>query len=319
MDWIKVTVYTSKDGIEPVLGILLNFGIDSTQVSDGEEFNEFLEENRGAWDYVDENLQKEMSGETHIDFYIKPEDAELLDGIRSELERLKIGDGENVYGRLLLKTETLSGEDWKNSWKKYFHTFGIGEKLVIKPYWEEFYAEGKKVFEIDPGLSFGTGTHHTTRMCLEDITELIKGGETVLDLGTGSGILFATALLFGAKRAVAVDIDENSKKTVLENLRRNKLDEKNCDIYIGNVLEDEGITAAIAKEKYDIVLANIVADVIIALIPLVKRVIKENGIFITSGIIEDRSNEVRDKLVSGGFKIISEKRSADWTEFKCRL
>ena len=319
MEWIKVTVYTSKNGIEPVLGMLLDFGIDSTQVSDGDEFNEFLEENRGTWDYVDENLQKEMSGETHIDFYIKPEDAELLSGISSELERMKAGGMGNLYGRLSLKTETLSGEDWQNSWKKHFHTFGIGEKLIIKPYWEEACDEGKKVFEIDPGLSFGTGTHHTTRMCLEDITELIKGGETVLDLGTGSGILFETALLFGAKRAVAVDIDENSKKTVLENLSRNRLDKSSCDIYIGNVLEDDDIIEEIAKEKYDIVLANIVADVIIALIPFVKRVIKEDGIFITSGIIEDRINEVRDKLISGGFKIISEKRSADWGEFKCSL
>ena len=319
MDWTKVTIYTTQNGIEPVLGLLLNFGIASTQVSDENEFNSFLEENRASWDYVDDNLVKEMVSESHIDFYINPEETELVSDIRSALETLKKCDTNCLFGRLEVEIEALSGEDWQNSWKKYFHTFEIGDKLIIKPYWEDIEPSGKKVFEINPGLSFGTGTHHTTKMCLEDIVNMVKGGETVLDLGTGSGILAVVSLLFGADSATCIDIDENSKKTVLENLERNKIDENRCTVYIGNVIEDNILQDKILEKHYDFVYANIVADVVIAILPLVKAALKKDGIFIASGIIADRYEEVKDKILSVGFSIISEKRSADWAEFKCSL
>ncbi|MCR4692632.1 MAG: 50S ribosomal protein L11 methyltransferase [Firmicutes bacterium] len=319
MDWTKVTIYLSKEGIEPVLGMLLDFGIDSTQVSDEEEFSSFLEENRSSWDYVDDDLISEMHSETHIDFYIKSEDFELISDIKTELEKLKTFDKDGTFGRLSLKSEKLLGEDWQESWKKHFHTFEIGEKLIIKPYWEDVEPCEKTVFEINPGLSFGTGTHHTTKMCLEDIVDTVKGGERVLDLGTGSGILSIVSLLFGAKDAVAVDIDENSQKTVLENLMRNNIDKDKCRIYIGNVLENSELRDKILQKRYDVVLANIVADVIIVLLPLVKKVLQDDGVFIASGIISDRIPEVKNKIKDAGFRIISEKRSADWAEFKCSL
>ena len=319
MEWIKLTIFTTQSGIEPVLGILLDFGITSTQVSDENDFNDFLEENRSAWDYVDEKLVAEMSKESHVDFYIKPEEQEIVSGIRQELVRLKKTDLKGDFGRLSIEAESLFDEDWQNSWKKYFHTFQIGDKLVIKPYWEDTEADGKVIFEINPGLSFGTGTHHTTKMCLEDIVDTINGGEAVLDLGAGSGILSIVSMLFGAKRAVAVDIDENSQKTIAENLDRNGIDSSKYTIFIGNVLENEQTRTEILKMQYDIVFANIVADVVIALLPFVKKAVKENGIFIASGIIEDRYEEVKEKIIACGFKIISEKRSADWAEFKCSL
>jgi ribosomal protein L11 methyltransferase len=317
MDWTKVTIYTSKEGIEPVLGILLNFGIDSTQVTDESEFCAFLEENRASWDYVDENLEKSMQGETHIDFYVKSSEIELIQDIKAELCRLK--DKNADFGRLELECAKLDSEDWENSWKKHFHTFCIGEKLIIKPYWEESEPCGKKIFEINPGLSFGTGTHHTTKMCLEDIVDLINGGESVLDLGSGSGILAIVSLLFGARDAVAVDIDENSERTISENLERNNIDNNRCSIHIGNILEDIKLRKKISEKSYDAVYANIVADVVIALLPFVKSVLKESGTFIASGIIEHRIDEVKNKILSEGFSIISEKRSADWAEFKCSL
>lgn len=319
MDWIKVSIFTKHTGIDAVLGILLDFGIDSTQVVDEGEFSDFLEENRKAWDYVDENLRLQMSSETHIDFYIKPEEIDILDRIKSKLVLLKSTDECDLFGRLELSFESLEGEDWLNSWKKYFHTFTISDKLVIKPYWEEIDKTDKKVFEINPGLSFGTGTHHTTKMCLEDIVNIVKKDDSVLDLGAGSGILSIVSLLFGAKEAVSVDIDENSLKTISENLKRNNIEEDKCKIYIGNILEDSKLQGKILEKKYDVVLANIVADVIIAALPLVKKALKQDGIFIASGIIEDRISEVREKINSFGFKIISEKRSADWAEFMCRL
>lgn len=319
MDWIKISIFTSRAGIEPVLALLLDFGIESTQISDESEFSEFLEENRKAWDYVDDALLSEMSEETHIDFYIKHEEIELINGIKSALSALKAKDLENTYGRLSVKSESFKGEDWLNSWKKHFHTFTVSDKLVIKPYWEKTAIYDKKIFEINPGLSFGTGTHHTTKMCLEDIVEIVKEGDNVLDLGTGSGILSIVSLLFGANHIVCVDIDENSLKTVSENLERNKIGKDRCDIYIGNILEDLKLQTKILEERYDVVLANIVADVVIAVLPLVKKALKQNGIFIASGIIDSRILEVREKLNELGFKIISEKRSADWAEFMCQL
>lgn len=319
MDWIKVSIFTKNTGIDAVLGILLDFGIESTQVCDEDEFSSFLEENRKSWDYVDDDLLKQMSEETHIDFYVKPEEFGVLDKIKSELISLKATDTNDLYGKLELSFENLEGEDWLNSWKKHFHTFTISDKLIIKPYWEHIENTGKKVFEINPGMSFGTGTHHTTKMCLEDIVNIVNLDDSVLDLGSGSGILSIVSLLFGAKDAVSVDIDENSLKTISENLKRNNIDEDKCKIFIGNIIEDFDLQNKILQKQYDIVLANIVADVIIAILPLVKRAIKPDGIFIASGIIEDRISEVKEKLTSEGFAIISEKRSADWAEFMCRL
>lgn len=319
MDWIKVSIFTKNAGIDAVLGILLDFGIESTQVSDEDEFSDFLEENRKSWDYVDEDLRKQMSAETHIDFYVKSEELGILESIKSELISLKSKDFDDRYGRLEFSFENLEGEDWLNSWKKYFHTFTISDKLVIKPYWEELSKTDKKVFEINPGMSFGTGTHHTTKMCLEDIVNVVKYGDSVLDLGAGSGILSIVSLLFGAKDAVSVDIDENSLKTISENLKRNNIEEDKCKIFIGNVIEDMDLQNKILQKQYDIVLANIVADVVISILPLVKKALKPDGIFIASGIIEDRILEVRGKIVAMGFNIISEKRSADWAEFMCRL
>ena len=319
MDWIKVSIFTKNTGIDAVLGILLDFGIESTQVCDEDEFSSFLEENRKSWDYVDDDLLKQMSAETHIDFYITPEELDVLDKIKSELISLKATDTNDLYGKLELSFENLEGEDWLNSWKKHFHTFSISDKLIIKPYWENIENTDKKVFEINPGMSFGTGTHHTTKMCLEDIVNIVNPDDSVLDLGSGSGILSIVSLLFGAKDAVSVDIDENSLKTISENLKRNNIDEDKCKIFIGNIIEDFDLQNKILQKQYDIVLANIVADVIIAILPLVKRAIKPDGIFIASGIIEDRISEVKEKLTSEGFIIISEKRSADWAEFMCRL
>lgn len=319
MDWIKVSIFTTSAGIDTVLGILLDFGIDSTQVSDEGEFSQFLEENRKAWDYVDDALCKEMSQETHIDFYIKSDETEIIKDIVAKLSALKEADTDGVYGRLAVSYEDLLGQDWLNSWKQYFHTFTISDKLIIKPYWEEIEPSGKTVFEINPGLSFGTGTHHTTKMCLEDIVNVVKSGDIVLDLGAGSGILSIVSLLFGAEFATAVDIDENSLKTVTENLERNKIDKSKCSIHIGNILEDTYLQEEILRTKYDLVLVNIVADVVIAVLPIVKKALKQGGIFITSGIIADRIEEVRNRILEDGFKIISEKRSADWAEFMCQL
>lgn len=319
MDWIQVSIYTTSEGIEAVSGRLLGLGIYGIEIEDEQDFKQFLEENRDKWDYVDEELLKEKEGETCIKTYISATDPDTLSAIKTSMLELKDYDKDGVFGRLELELSDIKEEDWSNNWKKYFHTMEIGDTLMVKPFWEETPVTDRKVFEINPGLSFGTGSHHTTRLCLEDIEKVIKPGDEVLDLGCGSGILSIVSIMYGAKNAIAVDIDPNSMDTAYDNLNRNNISRDKYEVLIGNILSDEELQNKVLLKKYDVVLANIVADVIIAALPLVKRAIKHDGVFITSGIIEDRMNDVISALLENGFEIMSEKRSADWVEFKCKL
>lgn len=319
MDWLQVTVYTSSEGIEPVCGRLIGLGITGMEIEDERDFKDFLENNRDCWDYVDEELMREKEGETKVRVYISAEEQELLAAVRASMIELKEFDADGSFGRLEISTDSLREEDWANNWRKYFHTMEIGDGLIVKPYWEETESNGKTVFEINPGLTFGTGSHHTTRMCLEDIQDTVKEGDRVLDLGCGSGILSIVSLMLGAKSAVAADIDENSRETAYDNLARNNIEKERYTVIIGNLLSDESLRAELLKNRYDVVLANIVADVIIELLPFVKKALKKDGVFITSGIIEDRIDDVLSALGENGFRVISEKRSADWAEFKCKV
>ena len=319
MDWIQITIYTTSEGIEAVSGRLLQLGIYGIEIVDEKDFKDFLEENKSIWDYVDDDLIREKEGETCIKTYISATDPDTLSAIKTSMAELKEYDKDGIFGRLEISLDDIKEEDWSNNWKKYFHTMEIGDTLIVKPFWEETPATDKKVFEINPGLSFGTGSHHTTRLCLEDIETTVKGGEKVLDLGCGSGILSIVSLMYGAESAIAIDIDPNSMDTAYDNLKRNNLSKEKYSVIIGNILSDEELQNKILEEKYDLILANIVADVIIAALPLVKKAINSDGTFITSGIISDRADEVIAAIGENGFNIVSEKRSADWVELKCKL
>lgn len=319
MDWIQITIYTTSEGIEAVSGRLLQLGIYGIEIVDEKDFKDFLEENKSIWDYVDDDLIKEKEGETCIKTYISATDPDTLSAIKTSMAELKEYDKDGVFGRLEINLEDIKEEDWSNNWKKYFHTMEIGKSLIVKPFWEETPETDKTVFEINPGLSFGTGSHHTTRLCLEDIQNTVKTGDKVLDLGCGSGILSVVSLMYGAGSAVAIDIDPNSLDTAYDNLKRNNLPKDRYNVIIGNILSDDELQEKILEEKYDLILANIVADVIIASLPLVKKAIKTDGTFITSGIISDRADEVIEAIKDNGFRIISENRSADWVELKCKL
>lgn len=319
MDWLQISIYTTHEGIESVCAKLLQLGINGIEIEDETDFKNFLEENRQSWDYVDDELVKKMEKETCVKVYLPEDEPDTFAALKNSVMQLKAEDTENAYGRLEVDFNNIKEEDWSNTWKKYFHTTEVGDNLLIKPYWEETKETDRKVFEINPGLTFGTGSHHTTRLCLEDIEKTVKNGDEVLDLGCGSGILSIVSLMFGANHATAVDIDENSKETAYDNLLRNNIEKDRYDVRIGNILSDKALRDEIAEKKYDLVLANIVADVIIAVLPYVKRVLKEDGTFITSGIIEDRIADVTEALSENGFIILSESRSADWAEFKCRL
>lgn len=321
MDWTKVTVYTTTDGIEPVSGRLMQLGITGLVIEDESEFNDFLEETKDTWDYVDEDLVEAMSGETRVIAYVSDDISghELLAAIKSSMSELGEMNENGIYGRLDIEVEGTKTEDWANAWKKYFHTMEIGEKILVKPQWEEL-AEptDRVVFNINPGMSFGTGSHETTQLCLAQLEKYVTDGCRMLDLGCGSGILSVVSLLLGAKEAVAVDIDPNCIDTAYENSDMNNIDRDRYTVISGNVVTDPDVKEIISKHKYEVVAANIVADVIIGLAPAARLYMKEGGVFITSGIIDGRQDEVKEALINEGFTVVDMQRRKDWWSIVCK-
>ncbi len=313
--WIQAVIYTSAEGIEPVSGRLYQLGINGIEIEDEADFKSFLEENRSAWDYVDEELLQAKACETNVKFYVTADSAgrETIGEVERSLAQLAALDTEGAFGRLELAFSNVDEEDCANNWKQYFKPLTVGEKILILPEWETLEKEtDRTVFVINPGMSFGTGSHHTTRLCLERLEKYIKPGMNVLDLGCGSGILSQVALLLGAESATAVDIDPNAAKIARENAERNGISEERYRIFAGNVLEDETLVKNLSDRKYDLVLANIVADVIIALAPQIPTYLKEEGVYITSGIITDRGDEVLAAYKTLGMTLENKSQSGDW-------
>ncbi|MBO7395490.1 MAG: 50S ribosomal protein L11 methyltransferase [Ruminococcus sp.] len=303
MEWTEVNIYTTADGIELLCSKLTDIGIKGFVIKDSEDFKEFLENKNGQWDYIDDDLMGLADCETCITVYLPQNEqgADMLHSVRAMLAEMKSADTDGTFGRLEAELASIREEDWANNWKQYFKPLKVGDNLVIKPSWEEYDDAGERVIlEIDPASSFGTGQHHTTRLCLEILEGCVKEGDRILDLGCGSGILSIAALLLGAENAVAVDIEENAAATAKENALKNHIPEEDYKTYFGNILTDEKLAAEIDAE-YDIITANIVADVLIAMKDYFKRYLKDGGYLIVSGIIEERMEEVLTAIEECGF------------------
>ena len=319
MDWIKVTITTTADGIDPLSGRLLDLGINGIEISDKDDFKEFLEANRKYWDYVDKELERLKEADTTITLYLSDGAAglEQLAAVRSSMAELKSMDASGAFGALSVVTDHVKDEDWSEIWKQYFHPIPVGQRVLIKPAWEEISdTQGRTVFTVNPGMSFGTGSHPSTRFCIEEIEKNLCPGGTVLDLGCGSGILSIIALLLGAKDAVAIDIDPNAVDVAYSNLALNGLPAENYHAFAGDILTDHALRNRLST--YDVVIANIVADVIIGLSGFVRQFMKENGTFICSGIILERLDEVTAALEHAGLTIVEIRRDQDWAAVTCR-
>ena len=218
---------------------------------------------------------------------------------------------------MLLTMENVSDSDWENNWQQFYKPMEIGERLLVIPEWEKCDPKGRVTVTLNPGLTFGTGSHATTRLCLRTLDKLVQGGETVLDLGCGSGILSIAALRLGAKSAFACDIDDKCVDVAYENAALNGIGKDSYTVRWGNVLSDQQLRREMGG-GYDIVVANIVADVIIALSTEVRPYLKEGGYFLTSGIIDDRAEEVAAALRSAGWEILETNSNEGWYSFLCR-
>ena len=323
MNWLELHIDTTHAGLEPVETLLSSLGIDGVVIDDETEFQDFLENNHQYWDYVDEDLEKEMQGKSRVTFYLQADEEGFakMGEVRIALENLK--KTAQACGTLLMTMDSLQDADWENNWKQYYKPMEIGERLLVIPQWEQEDPKVRKALEggrvpliLEPGLTFGTGSHATTRLCLTALEQAVQGGEKVLDLGCGSGILSIAALKLGAASAVAVDIDDKCLDVAYENAAMNGIGRDTYTVKVGDILSDEALRAEIGG-GYDVVLANIVADVIIGLGPMVRSLLRENGVFLCSGIIDTRAEEVADKLRQAGLEILDTRSSEGWYAYTC--
>ena len=321
-NWIEIFIETTKEGFEPVSGIIYQCGITGVMVEDADDFEEFLENPARDWDYIeDELVEQKHNAKNGITFFVRDNmnGKETFELVKEMLKNAKENEKEIDFGSLDITVKNIKEDDWANDWKKYFKPFAVGDKIVIRPSWEEYTDDGNKtVLKIDPGHVFGTGTHETTQLCIELIENYLKKDDMVLDIGCGSGILSIASLLLGAKYADAVDIDPNAIDIAYTNAGMNDIGRETYDVVSGNILEDEDLNEKYSGKKYDVVEANIVADVIIALTDKIPQYIKDGGVFISSGIIVERLDDVLEALKGHGFEVLEVKKKKGWSAIASR-
>ena len=302
MAWLEITINTASDTVEDVAAQLTARGFSDLVIEDQAEFEEFLEENRAYWDYIDEDFQEKLSGLSRIKLYLEDTDAAGLSRLEETVKQLG----------LTMTTAPLPDTNWEESWKYSYPPQEVGQSLVVLPYWLEDTQTDRKKVILDPGLTFGTGAHPSTQMVMETMEETVRPGFHCLDLGSGSGILSITALRLGAQDAIGVDIDPKAEDIARENAAYNGFTAPAFTALTGNVTEDRELMRTLSQRSYDLLLVNIVADVIIGLAPVLPDYMTGQTTLICSGILDNRLSDVTAALEQAGLTVTGVRAKEEW-------
>ncbi len=319
MKWKKFTIKTITDAEDIIISAMYDIGLEGAQIEDKIPLTP-LEKEQMFVDILPD--APEDDGIAYLSFFVEENEDnsvntdEIIENINNELNSLRdfmdIGEGSIMVS----ETEDI---DWINNWKQYFHQFYIDDLLVI-PSWEKVKDEDrdKKILHIDPGTAFGTGMHETTQLCIRQLKKHITSDTLLLDVGTGSGILSIISIMYGIKGAVGTDLDPCAVDAVRENMASNNIPADKFELLIGNIITDKAVQDKVGYEKYDIVAANILADVLVPLTPVIYNQLKKGGIYITSGIIDNKEQTVRDAVTAAGFEVIEVTYQGEWVSVTAR-
>ena len=311
MKWAEITIKTTTEAVEAITNILYEQNVGGVSIEDPKDFK-FQKKNEYDWDFVEEEIFNSGYDGVIIKTYITEERdvTEDVNLIKEKIQGLK--DFGIDIGEAIVELSQVDEQDWANEWKNYYKPTKVGKNVVVKPTWEEYEEkEGDLIIELDPGMAFGTGTHETTTMCIQQLEKYVKKDSKVFDIGCGSGILAIAAAKLGAKEVVAVDLDEVAVKVSKENINLNKVENKLVELH-GNLTE-------VIKDKADIVVANIIADIIKILAKDIANFMKEDAVFISSGIIHAKVDEVKESLIENGFEVVEVQTLGEWNAIVSKL
>lgn len=311
MKWIEIQVKTTTEAVEAVSSILYDVGAGGLAIEDPNDIILYAN-NNDRWDYIDPNLLTQQFEGVIVKAYFQ-ESSDLIDKIeliKQNIEKIPQYNLDKGLGEVTISE--VYEKDWAEAWKKYYKPKKIGSRIVIKPTWENYEKkDDEMIIEIDPGMAFGTGTHETTMMCIQQLEKYVKSGHTVFDVGCGSGILSITAAKLGAEKVIAVDLDELSIKVSKENTKINKVDNV-VEVRHGNLLD-------VVDEKADIIVSNIIAEIIVVLSKDIRRFLNKGGLFITSGIIHEKIQLVQDAMKAEGLVIVDTITLGEWACIVAKL
>ena len=313
MKWIQLSVHTTTMGAEVISGLLMEIGACGTEIVD--RYDVLSADKRdGMWDMIDEHVLQNMPEEVIVKAYFEADgnEAEKTSLAREKVQTLR---GESLgfdLGSLKTETETVQDEDWKDNWKKWYRPMRIGSRIIVKPTWETYEAKPDDlVLEMDPGMAFGTGTHETTSMCIRMLEKYVRSHCKCIDVGCGSGILALAAAKLGAESCIAIDLDELAVKVADENIRNNHLEDRVRAVQ-GDLLEQ-------CEENADVIVANIIADVICYLCKPVSTKLEKDGVFIMSGIIREKEEDVLNALERAGYVVCDRLTEGEWVCLAARV
>ena len=316
MRWNKYTLTTTAEAEDMISSMMMEAGIEGIEIEDKVPLSE-SEKSQMFVDILPEGPADD--GVARISFYLEPDqdDAAILAAVEEGLEEIRSW-GVDV-GAGTIEASQTEDKDWINNWKQYFHQFYVDD-ILIKPSWEEVKPEDREklLIQIDPGTAFGTGMHETTQLCIRQIKKYVTPDTVLLDVGTGSGILSIAALKLGAKFACGTDLDPCAITAVKENMDVNGVDEDKYTVMLGNIIDDKEVQDAVGYEKYDMVVANILAEVLVPLTPVILAQMKPGALYITSGIIDDKEETVVNAVKDTGLEVLEVNHQGEWVSVTAR-